>query len=325
LAVVVADGRDQALPAVSGTYLVEDGKLRFTPKYPFQPGLTYRVVLQLTDIPEGSSLPGSWLEADVVIPAATASRAETEVLQIYPSVTTLPENHLRFYIHFATAMARGEAYRHLELRDEQGRLVPDAFLELGEELWDRQAERFTLLLDPGRVKHALKPREELGPVLEAGRSYTLVVKAGWRDAAGNELPIDYRRQFRVGPAATEAIDYQKWNVSNPRAGTTDTLSIQFGRTLDRALAQRSITVRDQTEAIVAGDVKLQQGEQVWQFTPSVPWQETAYTLQIDPTLEDSAGNNLFSAFEVSPSPPTASDRRHQAVYLPIRLANVVQK
>ena len=45
------------------------------------------------------------------------------------------------------------------------------FLELDEELWSPDGTRFTLVFDPGRIKRGLKPREEAGPILEAGKSY----------------------------------------------------------------------------------------------------------------------------------------------------------
>ena len=62
--------------------------------------------------------------------------------------------------YFDAPMSRGEAYRHIHLVDAKtGREVEAPFLELGEELWDGDFRRFTLLCDPGRVKRGLKPRE----------------------------------------------------------------------------------------------------------------------------------------------------------------------
>ena len=47
-----------------------------------------------------------------------------------------------------------------------------------------RATRFTLLFDPGRIKRGLKPAQRrVGPVLEEGKSYTLVIDRGWTDAA----------------------------------------------------------------------------------------------------------------------------------------------
>src|SRR5438105_1654786 len=81
-----------------------------------------------------------------------------------------------------SAMGRGAAYHHIRLLDATGRPVDAPFLELEEELWSNDGMRFTLLFDPGRIKRGLKPREELGPVLGAGKSYTLVIDGAWPDA-----------------------------------------------------------------------------------------------------------------------------------------------
>ncbi len=56
----------------------------------------------------------------------------------------------------------------MTLLNEKGRKLDVPFLEVGEELWDPTGTRLTLLLDPGRIKRGLKPREDLGPILEAG-------------------------------------------------------------------------------------------------------------------------------------------------------------
>ena len=86
------------------------------------------------------------------------------------------------------------------------------FLELDEELWSPDGTRFTLLFDPGRVKRGLKPREELGPVLEAGKSYSLVIDRDWLDASGNSLKAGFRKTFRVGPPDETSPDPKTWTV-----------------------------------------------------------------------------------------------------------------
>src|SRR5207302_1594426 len=99
----------------------------------------------------------------------------TKLVQVYPTADVLPENQLKFYLHFSAPMSRGEAYRRVHLIGEDGKEVETPFLELEEELWDGEGTRFTLFFHPGRVKRGLKPREEVGPTLEEGKRYTLVV------------------------------------------------------------------------------------------------------------------------------------------------------
>src|SRR5947207_2103429 len=50
LTVHVAGAGPQA-PAVVGAYSVANGKLRFLPRYPIEPGVRYRAVFHLPDLP----------------------------------------------------------------------------------------------------------------------------------------------------------------------------------------------------------------------------------------------------------------------------------
>ena len=81
-------------------------------------------------------------------------------------------------------MSTGDNYRHIHLLDAAGKAVESPFLEIDQELWDPECRRFTLFIDPGRIKRGLKPREDLGPVLEEGKAgFTLVIDRAWADAA----------------------------------------------------------------------------------------------------------------------------------------------
>src|SRR5262249_37612013 len=159
---------------------------------------------------------------------------------------------LRFYIHFSAPMSRGEAYRHIRLLDSSGRPIEDPFLELGEELWSTDGRRFTLLFDPGRIKRGLKPREEVGPVLMAGRSYGLLVDPGWLDANGSPLKPGPRKASRTVPADETSPDPKTWTVRPPAAETRGPLEVHFPEPLDRALLDRLIAVRDASDQPVAG-------------------------------------------------------------------------
>src|SRR5437667_9325668 len=109
-------------------------------------------------------------------------------------------------------MNRGEAYSRIHLLNEAGKPVERPFLQLDEELWDPQGQRFTLFFDPGRIKRGLKPREELGPALVEGNIYTLEIDRFWPDADGNPLKETFRKIFRVGPPDDEPIDPKKWKI-----------------------------------------------------------------------------------------------------------------
>ena len=237
----------------------------------------------------------------------------------------LPENHLRFYVHFSQPVAKGEAYQHLELLDAAGAPVAGAFLELGEELWDPSSKRFTLLLDPGRIKQGLKPREDLGPILKAGRKYTLVVKRGWRDVDGRPLSAEFRKPFTVGPAIDEPVDVSKWKFNQPAAGTMDSLVISFPRPLDRALLERLLAVVDRQGKPVPGRVAVTDAERRWEFRPQSAWSGDGYQLVVDTVLEDTAGNSIGRPFEIDEQRPITKTVQTEMVRIPITtLPNVSQ-
>jgi hypothetical protein len=195
-------------------------------------------------------------------------------------------------------MSRGDAYRRIHLIDASGKEVERPFLELGEELWDPDGKRFTLFFDPGRIKHDLKPRLDLGPAIEAGKSYALVIDSVWEDAEGFPLKETYRKNFRVTAPDEQPIDPKAWKLQAPAAGKAEPLRVVFPEPLDHAMLHRVLWIVDAKGQKVAGKIKVSDEETVWQFTPDQPWQEGAYQLVADVWLEDLAGNKIGRNFEV---------------------------
>ncbi len=110
---VVLDERpDAALPPVAGAYLREEGTLVFEPAFPIQPGVTYRATLDLSKLNHGGK--SSVVHEDFRIPSPP--RVPTSVVEaVYPTTDVLPENQLKFYIHFSAPMGRGYAYQNVRL------------------------------------------------------------------------------------------------------------------------------------------------------------------------------------------------------------------
>lgn len=293
-------GSEQAqsnLPPVAGSYRVEADHIVFVPRFALQRGQPYRVRVwpnRLKGAP--AAWPGLWQDVLILPDSDVAPR--TRVVAIYPSSDLLPENQLKFYIHFSQPMRRGEAYRHIRLLDNTGHPVPYPFLELPEELWDPSQQRFTLLLDPGRIKRGLKPREEFGPILESGNSYTLLIDAQWKDAAGRPLIEGAAKKFRVTEPDEQQPNLESWKLRLPRAGSREALEVLFDEALDHGLLQRMIWITDATDSPVPGQVEILRKETVWRFVPENPWMAGPYQLCVDARLEDLAGNSLARPFEV---------------------------
>jgi len=299
-------------PAVLGTQRVEGDLLRFQPRYPLVPGLGYRVIFDRKHLPGRKDPAAPTLVTVVMIPRPRVDPT-TVVERVYPTAEELPENALKFYLHFSAPMSRGESYRHIQLLDAAGKPVVAPFLELGEELWDRQGQRFTLFLDPGRIKRGLKPREEQGPILQEGKTYTLVVEKSWQDAEDRPLKDSFRKSFRVGASVDKKVDVAAWKLQPPPAVGHQPLTVVFPAPLDHALLQRMIWVQGPDGQRVEGTIAVSKTETCWQLTPGKPWAAGAYHLTADKRLEDLAGNAIGWTFEVDVFGPIQKEIKTETV------------
>jgi hypothetical protein len=288
---------DLSVPAMLGNYYVADGLIRFLPSFPLERGVTYRAVFRPAGLPGAEKNRSPDVVSTFFLPANQHQPA-TVVARIYPSAKVLPANLLKFYVQFSAPMRRGHIYEHIRLLDETGKAVELPFLEIDEELWNPEMTRLTLFIDPGRIKRGVQPLEEIGPVLEAGKSYTLIIDRSWQDAEGNPLKESYRKSFKAGSAAREPLRIESWRINPPAGGSGRPLRIRFPAPLDHALAQRMIQVTDKEGNLVPGKASLTDAECQWSLTPEKPWSAGSYRIVAQTAIEDLAGNNIGKPFEV---------------------------
>ena len=60
---------------------------------------------------------------------------------------------------------------HIAFVDDDGREVPGVVLPLDTDLWDAERTRYTVILDPGRVKRDILPNRRMGRPLHAGEGH----------------------------------------------------------------------------------------------------------------------------------------------------------
>jgi len=264
-----------------GTYTVENGQLTFRPRFPLSPDVTYVAAF-------GGSDPA----AGLVLPASKRANAPaTRVVAMYPSAATLPSNQLKLYLVFSAPMQSGEIWPKIHLVDQDGKPSYLPFVE--QELWNRDQTRLTLIFDPGRIKRGVKPNVDLGPVLEEGRRYKLILDRELKDGRGIPLEAAFQHEFAAGPAERRGVDLKLWKLSEPHAGTVEPLVIRFDRPLDYALLQDVFKIQG-----VSGSASLGAEEAQWHFQPDQPWKAGEYSLSIDMALEDLAGNRIGRPFDV---------------------------
>ena len=289
LRLFVKESRASGQP-VLGTCALVDRCLVFDPRYPLQPGVLY--VAEFSCDSESEIF-----KQELSIPKPAALHT-TRIAAVYPTAEILPQNLLKFYIHFTAPMSQGSAYQYIELATAEGEALEHPFLEIAEELWDRSGQRLTLLLDPGRVKRGLVPREQDGPILAAGREYRLTIKADWPDANGSALAQVFVKKFRVGAEDFTQPDPANWKLTAARARTNVPVTFAFPEPLDHATVARGITLENSKGEIIRGDFTFSAHETRAHFTPLKQWKAGLIDVHISPVIEDLAGNSIERAFEV---------------------------
>ena len=295
-----------SIPPISGRYSVDGDLLRFEPLFGFEKGVEYLAefkasVLSLRLKRKGVPTVNGIQDGDVQLRfRSKPNRVEplTELVAIYPSVSSLPENLLKFYLHFSQPMTWGTYYRHIHLERKDGTEIVAPFLQLDEELWDPSGKRMTILIDPGRIKSGLLPRDEVGPALESGKEFRLLVDSKWPDAEGIPMVEGFVKSFRVIDPDVVRPTMSTWRLNLPKANTKEPLELTFPEPLDHALLQRVVWVADQDGMEIEGEVKIDLGETRWRFSPTKAWREGIYQLYAENSLEDLAGNSLGRLFEV---------------------------
>jgi len=288
---------------IIGRYAVTDDGVRFTPRFPFTAGASYRVDVDTSS----SGVRAPHITQRFALPATVRART-TRVVGVHPSSPVLPSNTLRWYVEFSAPMETGSALEHVHLMDEAGREVRGAFLALDQELWDPERRRVTLLFDPGRVKRGVRTNEESGTPIVDGRRYRLVIDSAWPDGNGAALVSGAEVAFEGTRADRRSPDPAGWRLTLPTAGARDELRVAFGESLDHALAQRMVTVYDMLGTRVPGTAMMAANDSMWVFSPERAWSQGDYSLHIDSALEDIAGNSVAQVFDTDRRADTTGAR-----------------
>ena len=230
--------------------------------------------------------------------AAGQAGSSPELLAVYPSKDTVPENLLKVYLQFSQPMQEvGDAVQFIEVTDKTTGEEVDIFLRLESELWNKEHDRLTLWLEPGRIKTDLIPNREKGLPLTKGHEYEISISGSWMSARGMPLRSQVRKGLYVTDRDSRKPDINTWKILVPRAGSKEPLRLQFGEAIDAILAQETLAVTSPDGDVLGGHFVLSEQEEEIYFTPVNYWKKGVYVLNVDVKLEDLAGNNLSRLFD----------------------------
>jgi hypothetical protein len=293
------------LPPMAGRLVGDGDGLCFVPRFAFLDGTTYTITVDGTAV--------------AVLGRARAGRlATTRVTGIRPTAAEVPLNLLRLYVWFSAAMSEGCAAEQVRLARDDGSVIAGALLPAEHELWDTARRRLTVLLDPARIKRGLAANQETGYPLRSGEPFRLIVGSGFLDAQGLPLQAPAQWRYHVGGEERRHVDPGSWALTVPSAGTLEPLRVSFGRPLDHGLLTRCLRVTDPDGQLVDGTTRAGAGEQSWQLVPKRAWAFGSHQLNVDPVLEDLAGNSVSRVFDRDLARPQDQPRQAGPVTVSFR-------
>lgn len=282
---------------ILGEYTITNDAVEFRPVIAFTRGLKYDVNWAGKLITQVEIPPGHLQDAPVVI-------------SIYPKSNSLPVNLLKIYIEFSQPMQEGQALKNILVIKNGQDTIPSIFLDLEQELWNKERTVLTLWLDPGRIKRDLQPNKTMGAPLEQGSSYQIVIKPDWPDEDGALLRGEYRKEFVAGMRDSLSPDPGRWTIYSPKAGSNESMKIDLHESLDYILLVNAVRITNEKGNVINGFFGTSEAETILHFTPSVVWKPGNYDIEIEPRLEDLAGNNLERLFDKDLTQP-GTDRQKE--------------
>lgn len=269
--------------SILGNILFEGDRVTFKPYWALDRKLTYEVFLNDRLV-------------EVILPSDSKNKSFPEILAVYPTIDSLPANLLKFYIHFSNKMSEGQSSEYITLLKNDTDTVHRAFLDLQPELWNEDNSILTIWIEPGRLKRDLGPNRILGPALEVGNNYSLVISKEWKDHEGNDFLNDYVKDFRVIEADREYPEVQNWNIEIPKSFSSEALNINFNESLDYLLSTEVIEIIKEEE-VISGEIDVSLDGSKWRLIPDKIWSPGHYIIKVGTKLEDLAGNNLNRLFD----------------------------
>jgi hypothetical protein len=269
---------------ILGAFTLSKEAISFKPLIAFTPGLKYEIIFSNSVI------------SQFEIPAINTTEA-TELLSVYPTADTLPENALKLYITFSKPMQEGKALANITLTKNESDTISSPFLDLAQELWNKERTILTLWFDPGRIKRDLQPNKKSGTPLQQNNSYKIIINKDWRDENGLSLKSTYEKNFIVGARDSISPNPENWTIDQIKAATKDPLTVHLHEPLDYVLLKNVLRVMDDKGNGITGTIEIAKKETILIFTPTEAWKSGNYKLEIESILEDLAGNNLNRLFD----------------------------
>ena len=285
--------------SVLGRYRVVKNRVAYTPRFLPDTKIPYLISFNHNALAELLSLPKLKKADSVVIDSVQyfqlQSAPVSEVQWTYPHINVLPENTLRMYIYFTAPMSFDNPLDYIDLYDQQGKVIENAFVEVPEGLWNQERTRLTLLFHPGRVKQEVGPNRIEGSILEEGKLFELRVSGRWNDANGSPLNSDYSKKFFVTKAKRQRLRKKDWVIESICKDEC-VLRLSTGDIPDIELFKKMVQIQDENaESLDFEYIAEANGSFI--LRSDALKKGSTLTMGINPKMEDISGNTFLNAFD----------------------------
>ena len=188
------------------------------------------------------------------------------------------------------------AFKDILIVDEEG--VEKKMVWREKSNWANDGKHLVLMVHPGRIKRGIDYMQQLGPLFEEGKKYTLIIPQSLKDKYGRPLGQEYKKTFTVSAPDRDIPVYKQSTFVAPQKNTKDTITLNFTEAIDYGTAYLGIGFFADDSKKVEGVVIPTNSDSQWGFVPTQKWQDKKYTITLNDYLADLASNHLTRKFEV---------------------------
>lgn len=271
---------------VSGTYLLNDLELSFTPTYTLGEGKEFEFQYKV-----GGQLAAKRFS----MPSKPRPGNVASVITAYPMSDTIPYNTLFFHVRFSEPMLDDkDAYKHVKIYDENGAERERPWRQ--KSFWLDGNKLLVLMIHPGRVKSGIHYES---PLFDSGKNYTIKIETDIKDANGQTLRTGYTKQYFVNGEDRICPKVEIDRKMLPQAQTREPIFLSFSENMDHASVTDGTKIYDRAGKPVPCIVRTLADDGHYQLMPVQNWKKGKYTLVLKSAVYDVAANRIRRPFETT--------------------------
>lgn len=274
--------------SIIGTYFIENDSLKFIPYFDLGNELNFesRFYVDRDTVKKRFSTPKTIISDSII----------TEVVSVFPLTNRIPANILSFHILFTSPMQEDvKAFAKIHLLDEKGNIKPKVWKERS--YWADSARHLILMIHPGRIKRGIHYLENLGPIFEVGKKYTLVVSTQLKTEYGKFITKEYKKEFLAIAPDRNIPKIINSDFKTPQSIKAP-LQLSFSEPIDYASLCIGLKIIDSKNELVKYKVRsVRNSDSVWECIPIESWKKQKYTVEFNEEITDLASNHLYRLFE----------------------------